>query len=96
VAKSGLTSSLFVRHPETNELFVNFDPQILTLIHETEYMGRLGLEIPELAKTLRAQQETYKELYNSMTVSFTSSIDAESHMPLDGSSCVRAYNAWFV
>jgi dynein heavy chain len=66
-------ASIFVRHPDTRELFVNFDPQILTLIHETEYMGRLGLEIPPLAKTLRAQQETFKSLYNSMTVSTTRS-----------------------
>lgn len=69
VVRSGLTASIFVRHPETGELFVNFDPQILTLIHETECMGRLGMEIPALAKTLRAQQDMYKELYNSMIVS---------------------------
>ena len=67
--KAGLQASLLVRHPETKELFVNFDNQILTMIRETECMGRLGLEIPSIAKIMRARQTEYKTLYNGLNVS---------------------------
>ena len=67
-ARSGLQASLLVRHPETNELYVNFDPQILTMIRETECMARLGLEIPPVAKTMRTKQSDYKEDYNALLV----------------------------
>ena len=68
MARSGLQASLLVRHPETNELYVNFDSQILTMIRETECMARLGLEIPPLAKTMRAKQTEYKDNYNALQV----------------------------
>ena len=68
VAKSGLSASLLVRHPETNVLFVNFDPQLLTLIRETECMAHLGLDIPHVAKSLKLRQSHYKETYDSMKV----------------------------
>ncbi|CAH1269411.1 DNAH5 [Branchiostoma lanceolatum] len=64
--KAGLAASLIVRHPETNELFVNFDPSILTLIKEAECMARLGLEVPHAAKGLRQKQGHFKELYNKL------------------------------
>ncbi|XP_038070084.1 dynein heavy chain 5, axonemal-like isoform X1 [Patiria miniata] len=64
--KSGLHASLLVSHPETNELFVNFDPQILTLIRETECMSRLGLDIPLAARAIRQKQGTFKENFNKL------------------------------
>lgn len=68
IVKSGLQSSLLVRHPESKELFVNFDPQILTLIREAECMARLDLEVPLAALDLRARQHSLKESYNAMLV----------------------------
>ncbi|XP_077982678.1 dynein axonemal heavy chain 5-like [Glandiceps talaboti] len=65
-AKSGLHASLLVRHPESNDLYVNFDPQILTLIRETECMARMGLEISLAAKALRQKQGYFKENYNKL------------------------------
>ncbi|XP_052229952.1 dynein axonemal heavy chain 5-like isoform X5 [Dreissena polymorpha] len=65
-AKSGLAASLLVKHPETGDLYVNFDPQILIMIRETECMARLGLEIPPVAKTMRTKQPEYKENYNAL------------------------------
>lgn len=70
VAKSGLQASLLVRHPETKELFVNFDPQIITLIRESECMVRLGLDIPFGAQTLMQKRETIKKNYNRLEVRF--------------------------
>lgn len=69
-AKSGLKASLLVRHPETKELFVNLDPDILTLVRETEVMSRLGMEIPAGAQMLRAKQSAIKENYNQLSVSY--------------------------
>ena len=69
MAKTGLAASLLVRHPETKELYVNFDPQILGLIRETECLARLGLEIPPVAMAIRSKQGYFKEIYNNITVS---------------------------
>ena len=66
--RSGLQASLLVRHPESSDLYVNFDPQILVMIRETECMARLGLEIPPIAKTMRTKQSEYKENYNALLV----------------------------
>jgi len=68
VVKSGLQSSLLVRHPETKDLYVNFDPQILTLIREAECMSRLNLEVPAAAVDLRTRQHSLKNSYNAIVV----------------------------
>ncbi|EDO35603.1 predicted protein [Nematostella vectensis] len=61
VIKSGLQASLLVRHPDNKKLFVNFDPQIMTLIRETECMVRLGLDIPFSAHALLQKQSSLKK-----------------------------------
>lgn len=66
--KTGLHASLLVRHPDTQELYVNFDPQILTLIKETECMYRLGLEVPIAARAIFQKQSLFKENYNKLKV----------------------------
>ncbi|KPP75577.1 dynein heavy chain 5, axonemal-like [Scleropages formosus] len=66
VAKAGLHATLLVRSPETGELFVNFDPQILTQIRETDLMTKMGLEIPHFAAVLQQQQHTLKKNYNKL------------------------------
>ncbi|NXR71486.1 DYH8 protein, partial [Pycnonotus jocosus] len=44
-----LQSTILVRHPTTEKLLVNFDPQILEIVRETKCMIKLGLEVPEQA-----------------------------------------------
>ncbi|NXY56258.1 DYH8 protein, partial [Callaeas wilsoni] len=44
-----LQSTILVRHPKTEKLLVNFDPQILEIVRETKCMIKLGLEVPEQA-----------------------------------------------
>jgi len=49
---------------------VNFDPQILTLMRETQYMNQLGFDIPPAAKDLMSRQAELMKLYQSVTVRF--------------------------
>lgn len=64
----GLQASLLVKCPDTKELYVNFDPQILTQIRETDCMSRMGLEIPAFAVVLRQKQDVLKKNYNKLQV----------------------------
>lgn len=59
-AKSGLHASLLVKHPESGDLFVNFDPQIMELIQEAKCLQAMGLEIPREAKELVVKEETIR------------------------------------
>nr|KAF6461745.1 dynein axonemal heavy chain 8 [Molossus molossus] len=47
-----LQATLFVRHPESGKLLVNFDPKILEVVRETKCMIKMNLEVPEQAKRL--------------------------------------------
>lgn len=44
-------------------LYVNFDPQVLELIAEAKYMGKLGLEIPEAAGVLVLRETEIRGSY---------------------------------
>ncbi|XP_076826555.1 dynein axonemal heavy chain 5 isoform X2 [Brachyhypopomus gauderio] len=74
VARMGLQASLLVKGPETRELYVNFDPQILTQIRETVCMSRMGLEIPPFAAVLKQKQETLKKTYDQLQMALSENI----------------------
>ncbi|KAI4531235.1 hypothetical protein MG293_019093 [Ovis ammon polii] len=52
VGSVALQATLFVRHPETGKLLVNFDPKILEVVRETKCMIKMQLDVPEQAKRL--------------------------------------------
>lgn len=64
----GLEASLLVKAPGTGELFVNFDPQILTLFRETECMSQMGLEVSSLAAALFQKRDIYKKNFSNLKV----------------------------
>ncbi|XP_015212531.2 dynein axonemal heavy chain 5 isoform X1 [Lepisosteus oculatus] len=80
-AKAGLQASLLVKSSETGELFVNFDPQILTLIRETDCMSRMGLEIPPFAAALQQKQDLLKKNCNKLQMVLTENTRVRSKLP---------------
>lgn len=68
-ARVGLQASLLVRSAKTGELFVNFDPQILTQIREVNCMTRMNLEIPPFGIQLQQKQNSLKKSNQKLQVS---------------------------
>jgi dynein heavy chain len=66
-SKAGLQATLIVRHPETGNLLVNFDKEIMQLMRETKYLQRMGIEVPESAKMVLLQEEKFKNYYNQLS-----------------------------
>ncbi|TNN79750.1 Dynein heavy chain 5, axonemal [Liparis tanakae] len=77
-ARVGLQASLLVRSPETGELFVNLDPEILTQIREANCMTRMNLEIPPFAAVLRQKQDTLKKNNNKLQLMLSENIRVRS------------------
>jgi dynein heavy chain len=62
------SSSVVTSTSQTNpEYLVNFDPNILELIRETQCLARLGLEIPKEAAILAQREEILKKHYQDLT-----------------------------
>ena len=66
-AKQGLSATLIVRHPDTGNLLVNFDKEIMQLMKETKYLIRLGSDVPDPAKMVLLQEDKLKYYYNQLT-----------------------------
>lgn len=64
-ARSGLNASLLVRHPDTDQLFVNFDPQILEILQEAKYLRKLNLEISDSVLVLCRSESKLKATHES-------------------------------
>ena len=71
VARLGLQASLLVRCPDTGQLYVNFDPELLAQIRETDCMTRMRLEVPPFAVFLQQKQDSLKQNFNKLQVRFT-------------------------
>ncbi|KAJ8314952.1 hypothetical protein KUTeg_007102 [Tegillarca granosa] len=59
-ARDGLRATLFIRHPNTDEICVNADERVLELIHESKWLTRLGIQIPESANAIMQQESRFK------------------------------------
>ncbi|XP_073529664.1 dynein axonemal heavy chain 8-like [Phyllobates terribilis] len=45
-----LQAKLLVRHPDTKQVFINFDPKFLEIFQEIKCMIKMGLDVPEEAE----------------------------------------------
>ncbi|KAK3864739.1 hypothetical protein Pcinc_029599 [Petrolisthes cinctipes] len=50
--QKSLRCTLVVRRPDTEELYVNWDPRISTLLHEATKIQQLGLDVPYMTQLL--------------------------------------------
>jgi dynein heavy chain len=66
-AKAGLQATLIIRHPDNNQLYVNFDKEVFQLIRETKFLNRMGIEISESAKMALLQEEKFKHYHDELT-----------------------------
>jgi dynein heavy chain len=61
-AQEGLQATLVVKHPKTGKLFVNLDREVLQLAHESKCLRRLGVELPDAALAVLAQEAHIKDV----------------------------------
>ena len=67
MVQSGIQSTILVRDKETpSEIHVNFDPEIFTLIRETDLIIKMDLEVPEKAQALLRKQFYYLDLFSQI------------------------------
>ena len=52
-----LAVPLLARNPQTKRLAVYFDPYVVEVMQETEYMWKLGRKIPDIAQTITSSKK---------------------------------------
>ena len=61
--------TLLVRHPDNKEkLLVNFDPAILVVFREVQYLSSIGLDVPPNAQNFYFNKNFLKETYQAAEV----------------------------
>jgi len=61
--------TLLVRHPDNKDkLLVNFDPAILEVFREVQYLVSIGLEVPASAQKFYFKKSTLKEAFHTVQV----------------------------
>ncbi|XP_078482966.1 dynein axonemal heavy chain 8 [Ciona intestinalis] len=58
--KYALQATLLVRHPETKQLHINYDPQVPAMVREALCMNKMDLEVPEVATNLLRKIDNLK------------------------------------
>jgi Dynein heavy chain, N-terminal region 1 len=59
-ARASFSATLLARLPETGQIVVNFDQNLSHLFSEAKYLLKLGIAIPEKAKSVLVQEERFK------------------------------------
>ena len=82
VVAEGLSATVFVRHPKTKELFVNFDDSVILVLREIEVMQKLDLDVPPSALSLQSRQTTFKRNSNQLKVMLATNNRIQRKIPL--------------
>ena len=80
-AKLGLKAHLLCQDPVTKKLMVNFDTKLLQLFHESKWLKRMGIEIPNQAQDLLSQEKKYKEYKSNLEMLFNDLETVKAKMP---------------
>ena len=68
--KTCFNSTVLVKHPDTGELLVNFDPKINEALREIEVMTKMGVKIPLEAKPFIGKRTELREKFDHIDVSY--------------------------
>jgi len=61
--------TLLVRHPDNKDkLLVNFDPTILEVFREIQYLASIRLEVPANAQKFYFKKNSLKETFHTVQV----------------------------
>ncbi|XP_077975281.1 dynein axonemal heavy chain 8-like [Styela clava] len=58
--KYALQATLLVRHPESKQIFINYDPQIPEMVREAQCFRKMEMDVPEVTNNLLRKQAALK------------------------------------
>ena len=67
--KESLNSTVLVRHPDTKDLVVNFDPKIRELLRDIQVLNGMGVEVPTKGVMVYAHKVSLMEKLDQIQVS---------------------------
>ena len=67
-ARESLNSTVLIKHPNTKELLVNFDPKINEVLREIEVLTKMGLELPKEAKPFLGKRQEIRNNFDVIDV----------------------------
>ena len=67
-ARVSLNATVLIRHPETRELYVNFDKKVLELLRDIQVLQGMGIEMPTQGLLVYGQKNAILERYDAIRV----------------------------
>ena len=67
-ARVSLNATVLVRHPDTKELYVNFDKKVLELLRDIQVLQGMGIEMPTQGLLVYGQKNAILERYDAIRV----------------------------
>ena len=67
-ARVSLNSTVLVRHPDTGELYVNFDKKVLELLRDVQVLQGMGVEMPTQGLQVYGKKNAILERYDAVRV----------------------------